>query len=173
MAKKKESGSGYTRNGLEKLPESVVALADKIKAELKIGEGGVIPKPEKDFWKKLVGDNNPLANVTVDEIQRVDKFRTDLVAGASLAGGEVAVEGFYGDEKLQQVSLELNLNKDVLAVTVDRQKSFPNRMGGENAPDITRNCQIQARYTTNAVGNRGTYQQVRTHFAEQGAAIFG
>lgn len=170
MAKK--TGSGYTREGL-KLPESVIALADKLKAEFKIGEGGVVPNPDKDFWKTLVGDNNPAVNVTADEIVRVQKFGTDLTAASALAGGELAVDGFYSDKKLEQVSLEFNLNKDVLGITVDRQKSFPNRMGGENAPDVIRHCQIQARYTTNATGNRGAYQQVRTHFREQGAAIFG
>ena len=164
MAKK---GSGYTREGL-KVPQNILDMADKIKAESKIGEGGVVGKFEKDFWKTLLPDGT-----SADDVMRVDRFKTDVVAAQALAGGELGVETFHANKDSKQVSLEFNVNKDMLGTCVDRTKTFPNRMGGENAPDVLRQCHITSRFQVNAVGNRGAYQQVRTHMRDQGAAIFG
>lgn len=164
MAKK---GSGYTREGL-KVPQNILDMADKIKAEAKLGEGGVAEKFDKDFWKTLLPEDLP-----ADMLIRGDKFKTDIVAAQALAGGELGNEHFHASKDNKQVSLEFNVGKDIIGTVVDRTKTFPNRMGGENAPDVTRHCHVTSRYQVHAVGNRGAYQQVRTHLREQGAAIFG
>ncbi len=164
MSNKKNS---YSRDDL-KISEGALRIADAIKSELKIGEAGVIEPLGKDAFKKLLPDG-----LTEKDVQRVDAWRSDLIAGVSLAVGEKAIEAFSSDKKIETVSFTMPVNKDKLDIGVERRRTYPNRMGGEGAPDIVKHAALVARYQVAASGNRGDFGRVRSHLSAQAAKIFG
>jgi hypothetical protein len=155
-----------SRDGL-KVSENVLKLADAIKKDLKIGTAGVVEDPGKDFFERHLPENISLADV-----KRVDSFRSDLLAAATLALGEVAVPYFQKDKEAQQVSLQFGLNKDKASIQIDRERKYPNRMGGKDAPDIVYNCNPNVSYRMAAASSTGEYKRVRDHLRSEAAKIF-
>lgn len=161
------SKNAYTRDGL-KVSANVAQLADSIRKDLKIGEAGVAADLGKDFFERNLPEN-----ISMADVKRVDGFRSDLIAAATLALGETAIDAFKKDKNLPQVSLQIKTNQDKIQVQIDRERKFPNRMGGEGAPDIVRHLQANVRYKVASAGDRGAFKQVRDHLREQGSKIFG
>lgn len=149
-----------------KVSDRVLALATAISADLKIGDGGVADAP-KDLFEKNLPDG-----VTMADVKRVDNARTEFVNASLLALGQVAVPAFTGNKDLQQVSLSFQSNKDKCTLQIDRERKFPNRMGGKDAPDIVRNLHSNVSYKMKSVGGAGDYGRIKSHLHAQGASIF-
>lgn len=83
----------------------VIALAAKLKPGLKLGEGGVIIA-DKDLYEQSLPDE-----LTMDSVNAVYAHTENLVAGLTLATGEIAEEAMKKDKKLDSVSSELKIGK--------------------------------------------------------------
>lgn len=155
-----------SRDGL-KVSENVLKLADAIKADLKIGATGVAEDLGKDFFERNLPEN-----ISMADVKRVDAFRSDLISAAALALGEVSVPFFSKNKDVGQVSLQFGSNKDKATVLVDRERRYPNRMGGKDAPDIVYNCNPTVSYRMAAASATGDYKRVRDHLRSEAAKVF-
>lgn len=162
------SKTKYTREGLN-IHATAVAVAEKLAKELKIGQGGVADPFSKEFSAEVL----ETVGLTPAEVKKYDTAIGHLVAGTALATGEAGLDYFAKHKDAQQVSAELKVGSSTLSITTDRHKSYPNRMGGEGAPNIEKYGITNARFTVASAGNRGDFKKVREHLGSQAAGIFG
>lgn len=156
-----------TRDGLNVSP-AVLELANKIKDQLKLGAGGVAEDLGKDFYASTLPDG-----ISMADVNKIQKHDSNLVAATALALGEESLDYFKKHKDVQSTSVELKAGANTIAIQADRYKSFPNRMGGADAPNIEKHVTISARYTAQAAGNRGEFKKVREHIGNLGAELFG
>lgn len=140
--------------------ENILALADTIKKDLKIGEGGVAELP-KDIYEQTLPEN-----ITMADVKRVADHNTAFAAGLTLALGEAGVAAFKKDKKLAQVSVDVTAGKDKVAALVQREKQVADGKGGQQVKHFVANT----KWTFAGAGNRGALKKIRDHLSAVGAA---
>lgn len=147
-----------------KVNEQVRTIADSLRKEFKLGEGGIIEAP-----KDLLERNLP-EGITLAELQRAQKAGTTLISAVSLAVGEFGTAAMKKDKKLEQVSIEVGVGKDRIGAQFHRERQFPDGNGGQQ----TKFGVLQAKYTVSgARSTGGDYKRVRDHLSAQAAQFFG
>jgi len=143
------------------VPEIVLAVANAIKKELKIGEGGVGEVP-KDIYEQTL----PLSNLTMAEVKRVNDHDTAFAAGLTMALGDASIAAFKKDKKLAQTSVDVNAGKNKAAVLIQREKQVADGKGGQQVKHYVANT----KWTFAGAGNRGALKKIRDHLSAVGAA---
>ncbi len=140
--------------------ENILALADTIKKDLKIGEGGVAELP-KDIYERTLPEN-----ITMADVKRVADHNTAFVAGLGLALGEAGQAAFKKDKKLAQVTVDVTAGKDKVGATFQREKQVADGKGGQQV----KHGVLSAKWSFSGAGNRGAFKKVREHLSNAAAA---
>lgn len=135
--------------------EAIIAMAEKIKKEFVIGEGGVVTV-DKGFFETILPENMTLA-----EVKRVQDFQAEVVAATGLALGEVGNDHFRKHKTADALSIEFVAGRDKIGLTYQRSRPFPDGKGGQ----MTRNGVLSARHQVAGAANKGMFGKVRTHLA--------
>lgn len=157
----------YTRDGLD-IDAKAFAVAEAIAKHRKIGAAGVTDPYPKELDAELLS----ITGLTAAERKKAEQAQTIVTVGLALANGEGAIEHMSKNKDVAQVTSELKWGTSKIAAATDRHKSYPNRMGGEGAPNIEKYAQTNVRFTVAAAGNRGDFAKVRTHLGSQAAALW-
>lgn len=147
-----------------KVADSTRELADNIRKEFKLGEGGVIDVP-----KDLLERHLP-AGVTMADVKRVQAAGSTMISAVALATGEFATAAMKKDKKLASVSVEVPLGKDRIGAMFQRERQVSDGNGGQQ----TKFGVLQAKYTVaGARPTGGEYKRIRDHLSSQAAEFFG
>lgn len=147
---------------MSKIPENVENISKILKAEMTIGDNGVGTLTPDAFEKTLEG-----TDLDLEYFVKTQNHRDNVVAALGLATGELALDAFKKDDKLQQVSFELNVHKDKLNSAFNRTKQVPDGQGGMKTSYGSLSSKVQA----NGAANKGHLKKVKAHLAEQAKAI--
>ena len=148
-----------------KLPEAVVELAKTLKAEMKVGAAGVV-EISPDAYEKTLADG-----LTLKEVQAIQEHNANIVAATGLALGELGMDAFKKDKKLDQVSVSFKAGKDVHSATFQRSKEVPINKPGEERKTAPKYGILSNSVTVHGAGNKGTLKKVRAHLSEEAAKI--
>ena len=140
---------------------TIIALAEQVKKEFKLGEGGIITV-EKDFFEKTLPEN-----ISMADVKRLQDHETNVFAAVGLATGEVGLAQFKKDKKLAQVSIDFNVGKNKAGFVFQRDREVSDGKGGKQV----KHGILNAKVTHNGAGNRGAYKKVRDHLSALGASL--
>lgn len=140
--------------------DTIRALADAVKKDFKIGEGGVV-QVDKDFYQKSLPEG-----LTMADVDRVQKHNTNFVSAVGLALGEVGIDHFKKHKKEDEISVDFVAGKDKVSLNFQRSKQFPDGKGGQ----LERQGVLSARWQVTGAGNRGSFAKVREHLSAKAAA---
>ena len=144
------------------VPENVASIAKTLKKEMKLGSNGVVELTEGAIEKTLEE-----SGIDMKTVQVVHNHRDDVLAGMSLALGEIGIDAMKKDKKLGQVSVEAKLHKDVMGSTFSRERAYPNGNGGMS----TSYGSMSAKYTANGAVARGGLKKVKSHLSEMAKEV--
>lgn len=144
------------------LPENVRDIAKIFKSNMKLGDNGVVEVAEDAFEKTLEGTGLDMAT-----FKKAHTHRDDTLAGLGLALGELGIDAMKKDKKLEQVSAEIKVHKDVMGAVFSRSRSYPSSDGGT----ATTYGSLNAKYTANGAVNRGSLKKVKTHLTEMAKEV--
>lgn len=102
------------------LSEEVIKLASSIREQLEVDtDTGIVT--EKDTGGAY--DSNLPAGITKETIKTINNYNTTYVAAGTYAVGQVALEAFSANNKLNRCSGKLRIgHKDDLEVIVDKSE---------------------------------------------------
>jgi len=142
------------------IKDSIRALADKLRADMTITETGAVETPTDLFEKTLP------EGITMDQVKSMQDHQSELVTAAGLALGEMGMEAFKGDKRLDQVNVSITAGKDSIAGTFQRSKEV---RAGINPDDgmMTKYGILSMKVSVNAHANKGSLKKVRTYLSEQ------
>lgn len=141
--------------------EKIQDIAAKFRKGLKV-EGSSV-SADKDVIDSVLPEN-----ISLGLIKDVQNTLKDLTAGFNLAVGEIGLEAFKKDKKLDQVSGEVKVGHDSIGSVFKRVNEGRNPTNGET---VTTYGYLRPYYTTNAGANKSDLAKVRKHLAERGAAL--
>lgn len=159
--------SKETETTLPAIKEEIIDLANALKKEFEIGEGGVITVP-KDLYEKTLPEG-----LTLADVKKVQEHNTALVAASALAVGEVGNAHFKKHKKDDRLSLEFKAGVDSISIDYQRSKEYPNFKDPEG-PKIQKYGILTAGYESQAgVGSRGQLSRVKKNLAAKAAELLG
>lgn len=157
--------SNDTKNEGLKVNEKVKDLAESIKKDFKIGDGGVIAL-DKGFYANTLPEG-----LTIGQVEAVQKHNSNLLAATALALGDLGIPHLKKHKDLASVSVEFGIGKDKLAATLKREQQVPDGLGKGGMR--TKYGVISANYKAHAAGNVGDFKRVREHVANEAASAWG
>ncbi|MNU48734.1 hypothetical protein D3C71_376580 [compost metagenome] len=149
------------------IKKNVLDLAALVKADLTLGEAGIVEVKDGLFERTLP------ESLTPETVKTYQNHVGDLVAATALALGEVGIDAFKADEKLEQLSVEFGCGSDSLAGTIQRSKDYPAggipKEGETRDPNavVTKYGIISMKYGVNAHANKGSLKKVRDTINER------
>ena len=150
------------------IKDKIVTLAATLKSNFTTTEGGVLTASE-DFIAKALPED-----LTVETIQSVSNFLTDLTAAGQLAVGELAIEAMKADKGLEYVSTAPIKICDGLGIEWDFKRSHMVPNGDrENPGRVEAFGRSSATISLKAVHNAGQYKVVRKHLSALATEAFG
>lgn len=148
---------------MSEINSTVTALAAILKGRFVLGEAGIMTAEAGTFEATLP------EGMTVETVKQVQDHNANLLAAAGLALGELGVEAFKKEKKLDQISVEFPAMADTISGTIQRSKEYPAggipKEGEKRDPNATvsKYGVLTMRYATSANVNRGTLKKVREH----------
>ena len=154
-----------TQNTELNLTAEVAQLSAELQKKLTVTADGTI-EPDKKLYETLLP-----ANITIDDIKRVQTFQTNLFSAAAHAVAVIGQEACKKNKKLDQVHMEaLHLGKDKIRANYKRQTTVKGIGGVESV----KHGWVTGKYTSASAGTGSAqFGRIRQHFAEQGATLFG
>lgn len=149
--------------------ETVEALAATLVAA-HTRDGSIISLP------KDIGDTTLPEGITTESRTLHQNHAVNLVAATAEALGQIGIEAFKADEKLEQLSVEFGYGTDSVAGTIQRSKEYPAggipKEGEERDPNavITKYGIVSMKYGVNAHANKGVLKKVRDSINERAKA---
>lgn len=152
------------------IKENILKLSEKLKKEMKVGEGGVIEVPKDILSIALEG-----TNISESDVKEVQKVTADVFAASMNAVGELAVAAMKKNKKLDQVSVEIPVLKDTISHVVQRQKEVIAGMpkDGQEREMKTVYGFVSSKYVNDVSGSKGEAKKVRAHIAALAEEAFG
>lgn len=141
-------------------------LADVIKGKMSLGEEGVITI-DGDITEALLPENLDMSTVKMYQ-----DHQSNLVAATGLALGEVGIDAFEKDKRLDRVSTEFNFGKDTIGGGFDRMKEYRTSMEA-GAPMAPKYGVLSPKYTVAASAPKGSLKKVKSYLNEQALAVLG
>ncbi len=138
----------------------VRAMADAIKPKLSI-TGSSVERPDDLYAQSLAG-----SDISMEQVEKVQRHRQDFLAAAELAVGELAIEAMKADQELEQTSMSLKIGLDKANVTCHR--TFETRAPGADT-SITNYGWVTSGYKAKASSQAN---HVRAALKAAGAAAF-
>ena len=150
------------------IKQNISDLANTLKQSFTLGEGGVLTASE-DFVTKALPEG-----LTVDNVQAVSNFLTNLTAAGQLAVGELAIDAMKADKALEYVSTTPVKLCDGLGIEWDFKRSHMVPNGDrENPGRVEAFGRSSATISLKAVHNAGQYKLVRKHLSALATEAFG
>ena len=151
--------------------DTVASLATLIKAELAVGDNGVITANAGLDEKIIAANANGL---TTEQVKNFQSQVNDLVAATYLAAGELGVAAFSENKELDKVSVTFPFFADSVSVEITRQKEYP--AGGVPKEGEARSTEMvtkygvgYSKYNVQANGNRGALKKARDRISQLAA----
>ena len=136
--------------------ESIVALAKRIADGLTLDTNTGIGSESKELYKELLPEE-----LTMEQVKAVSEYNTDFIAAGAYAFGQMAVNAMSKNKDLTEASVDVNMgHRDVLKLSVDREKSYRNPLGGEGATS-TKYGVVTAAYEVKSGKNGGQLKTAR------------
>ncbi|MBE0438359.1 MAG: hypothetical protein IBX57_01135 [Gammaproteobacteria bacterium] len=132
--------------------QNVREIADMLKKGMKVEDGGVVTLDPKAYEETL-----DMAGIKLADIKKVQDHRDLIVAGQGLALGELGTEYMKKHKKVDTMSVEGKLHKDVIGSTFQREKHYPMGEG------LTKYGVLSSKVQANGAGNKGQLKKVRAH----------
>lgn len=140
------------------IDQKVLDLSEKVKSNMTVGDQGIVEVPKEFYESTLEG-----VGLTMEVVKQVQAHNADLVSATGLALGEIGIEAFKKNPELDQLSVQVGVNKDDIAGVFSRSKQVPDGNGGMQA----KHGVLNMRYTTaGASGSKGSLKKVKTHLNE-------
>ncbi len=96
-------------------------ISDKMKFDEK---SGVISLP-KNFYEKTLEDGE--VGLTLDEVKKLQKHDSEVLAATTLAAGQVAAEKFESHPELKEISVNYNHGQNTSWAHFERESTTPVR----------------------------------------------
>lgn len=146
--------------------EQVVAMSDKIYEEISVKDGQWSEKEGADLFYTTAPEH--LSKEILDDAR---DHRDVFIAGSIHAAGRAAIEAMTADANCKLVTGQISLGgKDHLAVTAERDKSFP--VPGKNGETITKPLHISQKLHVEGVRNVGSVSKVHDTLSELAESAF-
>lgn len=117
-----------------KVSKNVTARAAELKNNLSFANGEIVAND--DFYEKsLNGD------LTIDTVKAVQKDRSEFVAAATLAAGEISEQAFSDDSELKTINFECQVGLDRVKVGFTREEDKLHTLSSYHATDIDSNIE--------------------------------
>lgn len=148
-----------------KVNKEILELAKTIKPELKIGDAGVVTLDKKFY------ETNLPAGLTMEQVEQLQAYDSNLLSATALALGEVSLPHFKKHKNVERTSLEYSAGKNKVELRCLREKHVPaGPLGGE---PTTKFGVLEASYRVHAARNVGSFAKIRAHMSEQGKKLLG
>lgn len=147
------------------IPENIRKKADILKKGMKVGPAGVVEITPEAVEKALT------EGLDLETVERVQNETSELVSATGLALGELGIEAFKKDDKLDQVSVSFAFGKDRHSAVFQRSREVPINRPGEPRELATKYGLLTSSVTVYGVGNKGTLKRVRQHLSEEAAKV--
>lgn len=130
----------------------------------KIGDDGNT-EVAKDYFKSMPFPEG----ISVESIAKHQAFMTDATIGISHGNASLGQDFLKRHKKVEEVGIEkLFIGKDSIRTSIRRTHTVS--VGGKES---TKHGWVTTKLTTGSAGTGGAaFGRVRSHFAEQGAALF-
>lgn len=152
------------------IKQNILDLATVIKAGMTLGEAGIIEV------KEGLADSILPEGLTTEIVKTYQNHVSDTVAATAEALGQIGIDAFKADEKLEQLSVEFGFGTDSIAGTIQRSKDYPAggipKEGETRDPNatVTKWGIISMKYGVNAHANKGSLKKVRDSINERAKA---
>lgn len=144
--------------------EKTRSTADILKAKMTLGDNGVVTVADGAFEDTLEG-----TGLTIADFKKVQDHRDTFIAAQGLALGEIGVEAFKKNKKLDQITVEQKVHKDVVSSNFKREKDYPNAQ--EPGTTIKKFGVLSSKVQANGAGNKGQLKLVRQHLNEEARKV--
>lgn len=125
-----------------KVSDAVRSKAADLKPLMGV-ENGQITAPDDLYAKTLTGD------ITLDVVKAVQEDRSEFLAAATLAAGELAEQAFMDNSELKNISFEVAMGHDRAKTGFSRDGEKLEVLSSYHATDIKDNIQaVQTHLTT-------------------------
>ena len=155
------------------VPEAVVARSASIRGVMeKVGETGVSVVP-KDYYKDEFLKAKP-DDMTLEHVEFLDKFNTEMIAGGQLALGEESFDPMTKHKGLDRTTMSIPmLGNNSMNFKFDRSRQVPDRNAEGVVGTKTKFGASSAEVVTYGAGSRGDLLKVKQHLAAKALAAFG
>ena len=145
------------------LKDHTQALANAIASSLSVAKDGTI-----SITGDIVEDNLP-PDLTMADIKRVSKYRTDIIAAGVDALRQTGLPVMGKNAELERIELNFKFGDDPVGLSAKRSQTFNDGKGGQ----IIKKGHVVVAYTAKGTGNSGEFKRARELFAAEATALFG
>ncbi len=153
-----------------KTSETVTALCKKFEAAILLdAKTGVAPEAEGS----CVHDENLPEGLTPALLEDYQKYRTDLIAAAGLALGNLSIEAMAKNKSLEQTETSLRMGPgSTLNMTFDRVRSYVNPQN-KDGEKVVKYGVLTSVIEDSSTGKRGQLKIVRDELMATAMERFG
>jgi len=108
-----------------RISDEVVKLSEKIEKNIELNAKTGAAEDKSSSYEE-----NLLDGLTMDIVNKVSDYNTQYIAASTLAFGNVSVAAMAGNKDLKQTSVQFNMGRDSLGLTMDRSRTYPNNLEG-------------------------------------------
>jgi hypothetical protein len=162
-ASKKTTSTSAESKAPAALKEGTQALANAIAASLSVANDGTIT-----FDGDVVEANLP-PDLTIADIKKTQKYRTDLIAASVDALRQKALPVMGEHKEIERIEAAFKFGDDQVEVGVRRSQTFNDGKGGQ----VMKQGHVVIGYTAKGTGNSGEFKKARDLLAAEAATLFG
>lgn len=155
------------------ISETTKARAESIRNSMQfVGDTGVASIP-KDYYKDEFMKAKP-ADMTLEHVEFLRKFNTEMFCGGDLALGEASIPLMTKHKNLDRTTLSIPmLGNDSVNFKFDRSRQVPDRNSEGVVGTKTKYGASSVEVVTYGAGSRGELLKVKQHLAAKALAAFG
>ena len=168
--KEKEAAKAAApKAAVDKISTEVREISQRLKEAIKLDPTtGTAPKESTEGLYVAEAERH---GISLDQLKTVHDFQSDFVAGASLAVGELAIEGMKKHKKLDSVTVSIpTVGAGAMTAYMPRETTGRNPTTGEA---VVSHGRLSVDWKTGIGERRGQMNHVLTHLKDVGQAALG
>lgn len=144
---------------------SIRDLANKLKKDFKIGEGGVIAV-EKDFYASHLPET-----ISINDVTRIQAHDADFMSAVALAAGELGIKHMSKQKDVNEVSIKWKAGRNDQGFNISRSKDSRDPKSGNTVTKYgVGNMKVVVHGSKNTAGS---FKSIRGYLSELGASELG
>ncbi len=150
---------------MSEIKKEISDLSARLQGGLSIDTGTGTVTAEENLYENALPEDLP-----PETVRRVSEFNTNFVAAGTDAFAAISSKAMASHKKLNRTEGEIGMIGGKLSVSMERERTYVNRMG-DTPVDVIKHGVINVSLETTAGKNGGQLKKVRTMWNETCAEL--